>query len=853
VPSTIDMVEHTFGASNTNAVVGHGGLTAGISRDGDLTVLSWPGPTFADQLAYLSGNDLDVRSEPHLGAADGMGSYLGLLVTTAAGVNLTWLRDPAFTVAQRYTQPDSAVAETTFRRSDLGLSVTLTDFVNPTDDLLTRRVRVTRGPGSPVLAASLVVYENLSPSLSKIPMLPFGDWALDAMNDFVAIYDRGAHAVVHVHPGDRGVVQSIADLGNAPERLDYGPIDALMRKSPSDADVDALLASMDSAFAPGVAAYVTTDPPPTSFQVGSDATPICERMGRLVDNVKRLPAVFPSVSLPVDPGVADALRCTDALPKVRTARGWTWAPVDALADLADGTLENSPLAAGQTNAALIAPLTFTEDVAEASALFAFGASVAAAHDTLTRGTTLAAGDRQRASEARTHDLLGTATLPDPALGDRVREVALRALVNVYVARDRTTGAIAASISRQPPYALDWPRDGAFITNALDIAGLTSWGTQRAAWYGSLQRLEPTRGNPLLTPHTTVDPDTGEEEFPAFAWETNYFADGTLGGSIRFEIDNTALHVWAMVSHAARLRGGERAAFIATTWPTLKNPLHLLARWRDKETALPWPANEDDHFEVTSTLHGAPVVYAALLSGARLAHAAGDEAAGLEAESRAKELHDAILRTYYDAKTGRFHDTAPEGADYIPGTAGVSATAWVAWPGHVLADDDPRLDAQLAADMAAILPSLRGETAGGAYFTKTVVAAALLGTEGGSRRMAREAVSRLAGMATEGTSHFGEVFVTSHPPGAASPVFSQRVAGPHVWEGILFYLAAMALSDRSTFDPERTELPLPVSSEATRSDSCALSPGSSVGLGLLPIGAALAVLIALRRRQGLNGR
>jgi hypothetical protein len=30
--TTIDMTEHIFGASNTNAVAGHGGLTAGSAR-----------------------------------------------------------------------------------------------------------------------------------------------------------------------------------------------------------------------------------------------------------------------------------------------------------------------------------------------------------------------------------------------------------------------------------------------------------------------------------------------------------------------------------------------------------------------------------------------------------------------------------------------------------------------------------------------------------------------------------------------------------------------------------------------------------------------------------------------------
>src|SRR5215470_4110834 len=79
-PTAVDMVEHIFGASNTNAAIGHGALTAGISADGDISVLSWPSPSLTDQLAYVSGNDLDVRTRPRLGAPEGMGSFIGLLV-----------------------------------------------------------------------------------------------------------------------------------------------------------------------------------------------------------------------------------------------------------------------------------------------------------------------------------------------------------------------------------------------------------------------------------------------------------------------------------------------------------------------------------------------------------------------------------------------------------------------------------------------------------------------------------------------------------------------------------------------------------------------------------------------------
>jgi glucoamylase len=853
-PSTIDMTEHIFGASNTNAIAGHGGLTVGVSAEGDVTVLSWPGPSFADQLAYLSSNDLAARSEPHFGASDGMGAYLGLEVTTAKGTSLVWLRDGSFAHTQAYTQPDAPVVATTFTHAGLGLTATLTDIVSPDADVLTRRLVITRAPGSPVSALSLVLYENLSPTLSEIPMLPFADWILDPRNDFAALYDRAAGAVIHVHPSDRAVMRSLGDFANSPTDVDYGPIDELMRTTPSDADVDALVSQLDTAFPPGVAAIITTEPAPAAFQVGSDATSLCGAVDHLANNIHALPVEFPGYVLPVDPSIADSAKCTDSLPSVRAARGWTWAPEDALANLARQALSGSRLAAGQTNAALVAPLSFGGDVAEGTAVFAFGASVADARAALAHATSIPAAARQAASESAAHQALGSASLPDPALGPLVTSIALRALVNLYVSRDRATGAVVASVSRQPPYFLDWPRDGSFITQALDLAGILPFASQRGEWYATVQRQEAAPENLLFDPDTPTDPDTGEPEFPAYAWEMNYFADGQPGGPIRFEIDNTALHVWAMVVHAATLGGADRDAFLGAVWPSLKSALHLLARWRDPWTHLDWPASEDDQFQLTSTLHGATAVYSALVAGARLAHFVGDEDAAQEALGRSLELHDAMVAAFLDPATGLFHDTTSGAPGGNAGSTDLGSTAWLAWPARLLAPDDPRLEAQLTNDMGLVLQDLRGETAGAAYDAKTVVAAALLGRDGGSRDMAREAVSRLAAMATPDTMQFGEVFVTTQPAqpdGGSAPAFSQRVATPHVWEGTLFYLAAMALSS-APFDAEIGEMPLPPPRPPE------LTPGGCAegteGVGgarrwpaLLACGAFLGLVVALRRK------
>ena len=61
---------------------------------------------------------------------------------------------------------------------------------------------------------------------------------------------------------------------------------------------------------------------------------------------------------------------------------------------------------------------------------------------------------------------------------------------------------------------------------------------------------------------------------------------------------------------------------------------------------------------------------------------------------------------------------------------------------------------------------------------------------------------LSQVATGDTAHFGEVF--EHTASG----FQNRVAMPHVWEGALFYLAAMALTDPDAFHRDRKQFPLP---------------------------------------------
>ena len=230
----VDTIEHIFGASNVNAIAGHGGLTAGISREGDVTVLSWPGPSCCDQLLYLASNALDVRTLPHLGAIDGMGITLGIAIETGPAVGTHWLNDGTWRIDQRYLDDTSLLPVTHFRSDALDLDVTVTDSIPPDADLLQRRVGVVRGPAAPAGAYAVITFANLSPTLSQLPELPIADWALDSRNDFAAVWDDSAQAVIQFHPADRGLVTALSDVVS-PIPFAYGSFDLALGQAANDA------------------------------------------------------------------------------------------------------------------------------------------------------------------------------------------------------------------------------------------------------------------------------------------------------------------------------------------------------------------------------------------------------------------------------------------------------------------------------------------------------------------------------------------------------------------------------------------------------------------------------------------
>jgi hypothetical protein len=183
LPDGPNQFDLRYGATNANAALGSGALTAVYSRCGELTVLKWPGPSYYNQLNYLSSNAPDARILPRLGALEGHGAFPGIAYRTATGSGFTWLRDDAWVHGQRYSADTSDVLVDGAVNAALWLRVTASLFVLPDRNVLVSHYEVRRDPGSPVRRATMIFYTNFAPSLARLPFFPVADWALDFQND----------------------------------------------------------------------------------------------------------------------------------------------------------------------------------------------------------------------------------------------------------------------------------------------------------------------------------------------------------------------------------------------------------------------------------------------------------------------------------------------------------------------------------------------------------------------------------------------------------------------------------------------------------------------------------------------
>ncbi len=374
----VPSIEAFFGASNIVATTGNGRLTAAVSPEGGLSVLSWPSPSYYDHLAYIATNDLDARDQHRAGVLDRMGAYGGIVVEGQGGERtVSWFVGEEWTADVTYTAVDSLVVQTTYSHPEIPVEVAQRDFVTVDQDALVRTYDVEVDADAQIESVWLLSYSNLSPSQTKLQQMPIADFAFEQHQDFIAVWDRASESVIHFHPAGNGTMESPLGIARLRDNMkkEFGPIGALLSGTTVDGgELDAEVAAIDENYESGVYVAHAAVPAADQFQVGQDAMDVCGQIGQLADNItERLEqGVNPGFTIPA--GVVGVLECGTFDPVATPAdeNGWQHRPQDALSDAEDGELSGSRVAAAQANTVLRVPVTLQSGSGSASVVYAFG-------------------------------------------------------------------------------------------------------------------------------------------------------------------------------------------------------------------------------------------------------------------------------------------------------------------------------------------------------------------------------------------------------------------------------------------------------------------------------------------------
>ncbi|MEM6550858.1 MAG: glycoside hydrolase family 15 protein [Planctomycetota bacterium] len=232
---------------------------------------------------------------------------------------------------------------------------------------------------------------------------------------------------------------------------------------------------------------------------------------------------------------------------------------------------------------------------------------------------------------------------DTGLSERVMRLFKRSLLVVRTQIDNDGAIIAANDSDYLQYSRDtysylWPRDGAFVADAMDGAGFSDISRK---FYQFCARVITKRGMFLHK----YNPDGT----PASSWHP--WVDGAGRPSLPIQEDETALVVWALWRHYTRNRDIE---FVRPMWMRLVRPAaDFLCRYRDPDTGLPLPSY--DLWEERYGVHAFTVasVVGALSAAEQFAVAFGDKTRARQYGKAAADVREAFCRHMWSPQHGRF--------------------------------------------------------------------------------------------------------------------------------------------------------------------------------------------------------
>lgn len=667
-----------FGPTDIASVTGNRALSVAVNGKATISVLRWPSPSYYDQIKYRTAD----RSQQFEGALPNEGSFIGLAWqrTGSDEWSFSWLRE--WKSRQRYAAASSDAIVTTFSKRGEGLSVTVTDVVAPSTDVLVRRVVVTRAASSQVGRARVISFANFNPVFSKMAQSPYQDWCTEEQNDAGAAYDAKTGIVTATRAGidaSTGNESSVAVAMGFGDRSDDGTVGQ------------------------------------DSYETGSGTS--------------------------------------------------------AYDDAQDGKLEGGVTATGQQDAAIVRDLSLTpRRTGSATVVIAAAPRAPAA--------------RRLVQDAKTSNVTGAkaswwarwlkgARIPRAA-PHPITELSLRALISIRQAADEG-GLIVSSISTQPSFSLDWIRDGTYINAALEAAGHPEMVEAHNRRYAALQA-------------TAASQPPGGSATPPGNWAQNYYADGIVGGSVPYAVDETGLGLYTLWDLYRVTLDGD---YLLSVYEEIQRAAQYLTDLcRDPASGLQCVAPEDDEGSPSQTLRGAQAVWLGLDSAARAAEVRADLvpqgrddalANAARWRERRDEIRDAIVASFKD-----------EGCDCFTTDARVGGT--FLWPARAVGLGRADALGQADANWDALKEALSGGTLSGGLEAQGLLGNAELWTAPSDVARLKDGLQWIATTPTTETGLLGAAWMRLARDG--TPDESGRVTAmqgqPHVPSLAMFYLAALEI-------------------------------------------------------------
>ena len=438
-------------------------------------------------------------------------------------------------------------------------------------------------------------------------------------------------------------------------------------------------------------------------------------------------------------------------------------------DAADGKLSGDNEAGGQADAALADDISLkTRTTGATTAIIVASPVRRTALRTLGQARSMPTSTVTARKNRWWREWLRTADLPKAA-PPVVTRLAKRSLITLRQAVDARTKMVVASISTQPPYGLDWIREGAYMNRALEHAGHPEIVAAHDIRYGQLQAKagNPPRGGAVI---------------PAGNWAQNYYADGVVGGPIPYEIDETGYGIWTLWDHYAQTKDRDYL-LLAPVYESIQRAAHYLTDpaplgCTDPTNDLQCNANEGDQETMSQTLVGAQAVWLGLDSAVRAARVRGSEEAIENADAwatRRDELGVAIEENFFDAECDCYT------RDYLTGGAFL-------WPVGFEPYGSARSDAQADINYQHMLDVYTREVTRGRYESKMLLGNAYAWAGTSQIAKVKQGLKWVANNpTTNSTGILGEAWM--YLPDESGTLTTMQ-GQPHAPSHAMFYLAAL---------------------------------------------------------------